>query len=104
MKECVGDGDAGETETGRCLCTRPCMCGGGGGYEWEMSCSDVTSTVSRQDAGMCHTDEGRGRMGEKSKCTMKCFLFSPPLQSCCFICGRGTVDQTWTLSCCWQRC
>lgn len=31
MKECVGDGDAGETETGRCLCTRPCVCGGRGG-------------------------------------------------------------------------
>lgn len=42
-----------------------CVCGGG--YEWEMSCSDVTSAVSRQDAGMCHMDEGRGRMGEKSK-------------------------------------
>lgn len=22
MKECVGDGDAGETEMGRCLCAR----------------------------------------------------------------------------------
>lgn len=27
MKECVGDGDAGETEMGRCLCAR----GWGGG-------------------------------------------------------------------------
>ena len=64
MKECVGDGDAGETETGSvCLC----VCVYRGGYKWKMSCSDVTSAVSRQDAGMCHTDEGRGRMGEKSK-------------------------------------
>lgn len=64
MKECVGDGDAGETETGS-VCV--CVCTERGGYKWEMSCSDVTSAVSRQDAGMCHTDEGRGRMGEKSK-------------------------------------
>lgn len=28
MKECVGDGDAGETEMGRCLCARA---GWGGG-------------------------------------------------------------------------
>lgn len=69
MKECVGDSDAGETEMGRCLCAR-----WWGGYEWEMSCSDVTSAVSRQDAGMCHMDEGRGRIGEKSKCTMKWFI------------------------------
>lgn len=76
MKECVGDGDAGETEMGRCLCARAGW--GGGGYEWEMSCSDVTSAVSRQDAGMCHTDEGRGRRGEKSKFTMKWFISPPP--------------------------
>lgn len=75
----------------------------GGGCEWEMSCSDVTSAVSWQDAGMCHTDEGRGRIGEKSKCTMKWFI-SPPIQSCCFICGHCSVYQTWMLSCCWQRC
>lgn len=55
---------------------------GGGGYEWEMSCSDVTSAVSRQDAGMCHTDEGRGRRGEKSKFTMKWFIsLSPPYKA-----------------------
>lgn len=53
----------------------------GGGYEWEMSCSDVTSAVSRQDAGMCHTDEGRGRRGEKSKFTMKWFIPPPPYKA-----------------------
>lgn len=42
-KECVGDADAGETETGRCLCAWRV---GVGGYEWEMSFSDVTSAVS----------------------------------------------------------
>lgn len=74
------------------------VCARGGGYEWEMSCSDVTSAVSRQDAGMCHTDEGRGRIGKKSKCTMKWFIPPPPIQSCCFICGRCSIYQTWMLS------
>lgn len=56
-----------------------CVCARRGGYKWEMSCSDVTSAVSRQDAGMCHTDEGRGRMGEKSKWTRwNGLIFFPP--------------------------
>lgn len=33
--------------------------GGGGVYRAVMSSSDVTSAVSRQDAAMCHTNEGR---------------------------------------------
>lgn len=53
-KECVGDK--------RCWGVREM---GGGGYRAEMSCSDVTSAVSRQDAAMCHTDERRGTMGRK---------------------------------------
>lgn len=53
-KECVGDREMLGSQRD-----------GGGGYRAEMSCSDVTSAVSRQDAAMCHTDERRGRMGRK---------------------------------------
>lgn len=38
-----------------------------GGYRVEMSCCDVTSAVSREDAAMCHTGEKRGRMFDKRK-------------------------------------
>lgn len=36
-----------------------------GGYRVEMSCGDVTSAVSREDAAMCHTGEKRGRIERK---------------------------------------
>lgn len=49
-KECVGDRDAGESWRW-------------GGYGVEMSCSDVTSAVSRPDSAMCHTDRGVGAGG-----------------------------------------
>lgn len=71
------------------------MCAGvgGGGYEWEMSCSDVTSAVSRQDAGMCHTDEGRGRIGEKSKCTMKWFISPPYKAAALFVDAAASIKH-----------
>lgn len=65
---------------------------GGGGYRAEMSCSDVTSAVSRQDAAMCHTHERRGRMGRKLNVWQGKKKF---LSKRSFICASCSVFKTW---------